>query len=52
MAVKRRPTIAIPVLTNNEVDRWLIEPNLPLDSTPEDIKAYMRSRRTEFPIII
>jgi hypothetical protein len=52
MAVKRRPTIAILVSTSNEVDRWLMEPNLPLNSTPKDIKAYMRSRRTEFPIII
>jgi hypothetical protein len=52
MAVKRRPAIAIPVSTSNEVDRWLAEPNLPLDSTPEDIKTYMRSRRTEFLIII
>jgi hypothetical protein len=52
MAAKRRPTIAILVSTSNEVDRWLMEPNLPLNSTPKDIKAYIQSKRTEFPIII
>jgi hypothetical protein len=52
MAVKRRPAIVILVSTSNEVDRWLTEPNLLLDSTPEDIKTYIRSRRTEFLIII
>ena len=52
MATKRRPTIAIPVSTGNEIDRWLTEPNLPLDSTPDDIQRYMRDRRTDFPIII
>jgi hypothetical protein len=41
MIVKRRPTIVIPVLTSNKVDRWLTELNLPLDSTPKDIKAYI-----------
>ena len=52
MAAKRRPTIAIPVSTGNEIDRWLTEPNLPLDSTPDDIRRYMRDRRTDFPIIM
>jgi hypothetical protein len=37
MAVKRRPIIAILVLTSNEIDHWLIEPNLPLNSTPNNI---------------
>ena len=52
MAAKRRPTIVIPVSTGNEVDRWLTEPNLPLDSIPDDIRKYIRDRRIEFLIII
>jgi hypothetical protein len=41
MAVKRRLAIAILVSTSNEVDHWLTKPNLPLNSTPKDIKAYI-----------
>jgi hypothetical protein len=37
MAAKRRPTIAIPVSTSNKVNRWLIEPNLYLNNTPNNI---------------
>jgi hypothetical protein len=37
MAVKCRPIIVILVLTGNEIDHWLIELNLPLNSTPNNI---------------
>ena len=52
MAAKRRLIIVIPISTGNEVDRWLTEPNLPLDSIPDDIRKYIRDRRIEFLIII
>jgi len=52
MAVKRRLIIIILVLTSNEVDRWLTEPNLLFNSTSDDIRKYIRDRRIEFLIII
>jgi hypothetical protein len=52
MAVKRRSIIVILVLTSNKIDHWLIESNLPLDSTPDNIQRYIRDRRTDFLIII
>jgi hypothetical protein len=39
-----------PVL-NGEVDRWLSQPPLSLDSTPDIVKVYMQSKVYEFPII-
>jgi len=37
MAAKYRPTIIILVSTSNEIDHWLIELNLPLNNTPNNI---------------
>jgi zinc finger BED domain-containing protein 1 (E3 SUMO-protein ligase ZBED1) len=41
---------AIPAL-NSEVEQWLNQPVLPLDTPPDKIKAYMQSKAYEFPII-
>ena len=47
---EQQPAGVLPVL-NSEVDRWINQPCLPLESTPEHVKAYMQSKAYEFPLI-
>jgi hypothetical protein len=41
---------ALPAL-NSEVERWINQPCLPLETMPNEAKAYMQSKAYEFPII-
>jgi hypothetical protein len=40
-----------PIVTNDEVSRWLKEPVIPRDSTPEAQRLYMLSKAWDFPVI-
>jgi hypothetical protein len=37
--------------TTTELERWFREPCIPVDSTPEQLTAYMQSKIYDFPII-
>lgn len=39
-------------IPRNEVDNWFREPSISIQSTPEQIRKYLVSKRFEFPIIM
>jgi hypothetical protein len=51
MALKRRPAVTPAIILGGEVERWFQEPCIPVNSTPEEIKAYILGKRVTFPII-
>ena len=50
MALEPAPAVLL-LLANSEVVRWIIEPCIHDESTPEEVRLYIQSKVYDFPII-